>query len=629
MSIPVEIAPKRKIFYELLIKILKSQQKEEIEIEFEDLKTLELKLKEFKNEFPRFNSDLITKIEEFIQNLNVLEKIDRHIFLEETIEQLNKIDFKTDNEQNAILKLKELIEARVRKIKGIITQISIDKEAISQVLKDIIIITDSLISKIKPIYNDFIKKQHKIEDELHKILENYAQIKKITSFKEFQDKFKVISRIIRDKGLIYSVSQINNSLNNNKIDNKRANSLLFSNIFPKLDQAIILFIINTLGPQTIENLHQKTAIPEDKVFQGILSILDRKEIEIVEEKEGTPIYSKIKIKSNIVESVNKNLKLLINFRDKIDENSKSFNKIIENLNEFKNYLELIDEFDEKTFQESIVKLNSKIQKLAMLIPLSALDKTEEKTLDRIDAMIEALNLYRLKLTFEKKDDLQKTSSELEDKVSKLILDSIDQDFERGHIISAIKKKGPLNIIAISKYTGLSKDKTYSHMIQLKNDNRIKIIGSKDGYDLYDVPRVKTEEEALIDNFLNTLVSFQVIQTNYENAIVAITFNLDKINKYLDEFLNNLNKLRQITYLNQEFGETIHKEYLDLVKGVQDTLKNIKGKVKLKKAEINFDKLVPILVPATEDQYADLIEPKQLIGFGTIKSLEKRCLSCRS
>ncbi|MFX0139829.1 MAG: hypothetical protein ACFFDN_39680, partial [Candidatus Hodarchaeota archaeon] len=425
MSIPVEIAPKRKIFYELLIKILKLQQKEEIEIEFEDLKTLESKLKEFRDEFPKFNSNLMLNIQDFLRNQSVLEKINNHIFLKETIEQLSKLEFKTDIEKDTLFKLKELIDTRVKKIEGIVVEISIDKEAISQIIKEILMNTDSLISKIKPIHDDFIKKQHKKEDELNKILENYAQIKKIIEFKEFQDKYKIISRLIRDKELISSVSQVNKSLNENKIDNNRANSLLHKMLFPKLDQAILLFIINTLGSQTIESLYQKTGILKDKLFQGILSILDRKEIEIVEKKEGEPIYSKIKLKSSIIESVDKNLKKIKNFRDKIDQDSESFNKIINNLIEFEKLADLIDEFNEMIFQDNILNLNSEVKKLAILIPISSIDKSEERIIDRIDAMIEALNLYRLKLTFEKKEDLKQISTELEDKVSSLILDSID------------------------------------------------------------------------------------------------------------------------------------------------------------------------------------------------------------
>ena len=126
MDISVEIAPKRKIFYELLIKILKLQQKEEIEIEFEDLKTLESKLKVFKDEFPKFNSNLILKIEDFLRNTKILEKINNHIFLKETIEQLNKVEFKTYIEKDPLFKLKELIEVRIKKIEGIVAEISID-----------------------------------------------------------------------------------------------------------------------------------------------------------------------------------------------------------------------------------------------------------------------------------------------------------------------------------------------------------------------------------------------------------------------------------------------------------------------------------------------------------------------
>lgn len=70
------------------------------------------------------------------------------------------------------------------------------------------------------------------------------------------------------------------------------------------------------------------------------------------------------------------------------------------------------------------------------------------------------------------------------------MDSIDNDFERGQIISAIKKKGPCNIIDLSKFTNLSKEKIYSHLIQLKQDNKIKIVGIKEEYDLYDIPRIK-------------------------------------------------------------------------------------------------------------------------------------------
>ncbi|MHA1382929.1 MAG: 4Fe-4S binding protein [Candidatus Helarchaeota archaeon] len=625
---PLEIAPKRKIFYELLIKILKLQQKEEIEIEFEDLKSLESELKAFKNEFTRFNGQYLLQLMSFLDDLKVLEKIDNPIFLKKMIEQLDSIQVKNNKEKDIITKIRNLFKAKINKIEKKEVQISIDRIAISRILKEINTISNELISKITPIYKNFIKERKLKEQELEEILKIYKEIQKIDNFKEFQNQFKLISRKLKDGGLIYSVSQINKSLNENKIKIPLANSLLLQNLFPKLDQAIISYIINTLGPQTIESLNQKTGIPTDKLFQGIVSILDRKEVEIINELEGEPVYSKLKIKSSLLESVNKVAKFISDFGN-VFEQKTDINEIINNIGKFKKYSELIEKLDEKIFQNSIMELNSKLKQLSNLIPSSSIDETEEEIKNRIDAMIEALNLYRLNLTFEKKDALKEKSEEIDEKVSKLILNSIDQDFERGQIISIIKKKGPSTIIELSNYSGLSTDVIFSHMLQLKTDNRIKIIGIKEDYDLYDVPRVKTEEEILVENLINGLIIFQSIQQKYEKALLDIKLNLDKINKYIDDLSRHFVRISEISYLQQQFSEKLFEEFIEKCKTVSEILTNIKGKIKVKKAEINFDELVPILVPSTEEKYSHLIGTKQLIGFGTIKSIEQKCLSCRS
>lgn len=129
--------------------------------------------------------------------------------------------------------------------------------------------------------------------------------------------------------------------------------------------------------------------------------------------------------------------------------------------------------------------------------------------------------------------------------------------------------------------------------------------------------------------MNTLQNFKKIQLNLKESSSDIKFNLDKINDCLNEFFENLTRISNLIYLNQQFGKKLYEDNFEKYKKIQNFLLNIKGKVKTKKTEINFNELVPITVPSTEDEFSHLIKPKQLIGFGTIKRIEEKCISCRS
>ncbi|MHA1379108.1 MAG: 4Fe-4S binding protein [Candidatus Helarchaeota archaeon] len=628
MAIPEEIPPKRRIFYELLIKILNLQQKEEIEVEFEDLKTLEAELFNFKNDIPQFNSNLILNIAEFLSNLQVLDKINNKTFFEEMIRRFDFFKFSKTIENNANSKLKLLFEDYYNKFGKKPVEFSPDQKAILQILEKLFNISKTLNSYLVPIQKNYKEKIFASEKKLTEILEKFVEIKKIIKYEDFLEKYRDFSRILRNKSLIYSVSQINKSFNQNKIDKNRIKSLLSQIIFPKLSEAVISFVLN-MGPQTLDSLNEKTSIPKKELFHGIISLMDRKEIEIIEEKEHQPIYSVIRAKSKILDSINKALKILIRIKNRISKEFNVFENILENLNVFIKKAELIEDFDKEFSQniEIILDLKDYLQKLNDLLPEDPLDTSEVN--DRIDAMIEALDLYRLNLAFEKENKLREISSELDDRVSSLILESIDQDFERGQIISTIKKNGPSNILEISKNTGLSKNIIYSHLIQLKTDSRVKIIGLRDGYDLYDVPKVKSEEELLIEKFLSIIREIQKLEDNFGTAYSNIKYNLDTIHQIIYNYYSILNDFSKISYLNKQLDQDICKDFRVRLDDILNKLTGIKGKVKLKKAEINFDELVPILVPITEDEYAHLIKPRQLMGFGTIKCNEKRCLSCRS
>jgi len=66
-------------------------------------------------------------------------------------------------------------------------------------------------------------------------------------------------------------------------------------------------------------------------------------------------------------------------------------------------------------------------------------------------------------------------------IKELITSILEEEFERGRILSELKENGPLTVPELSDKTGLPKKKIMWHLICMMKDGRISIWGKKGDY----------------------------------------------------------------------------------------------------------------------------------------------------
>ena len=622
----IEIPPKRKKLYEFIFKImsLKKAEDEKFEINIENLNEFKLITANLLEYFDSLLIKLVKSLYDLNKKINIVKKIDNLEFFKEIRSRIS--DEKLELPLDLRASLLEIIETDIKDlIKPVETRREISNNIFIEHLNKISEILENIKSKINLKIRAQEKSKIKNEENLTEILNLLEKIDQIYSFSEALPFLKEFSTSLYSKNSSYIYSQLKKSYNNKKIDDKQANIIFNEQLKTNFLEAILLFCLSNFGNLSVNSLHEKTKIHSSKIFASLLSLIEKGLIIEVEKKDNQPLYSSNLLGNQLARSL-ENLKDKLNsYRNKFGE---PINKLIEkriiSLNELIKLASSLIKIDMNIYEADLEILGKTFNEIDSILPKSPI--LDEDLKFKIDSMIEAYKMYRLPLVVEKDENLQQFPED-EAKLSQTFEILLNQDYLKGKIIWAIKKFGPLNIVELEAKTNITKSQLFILLNILRMNEEIIIKDSHTEYQVFDIPR----KISLFEKFLRTFISNLLEIKQNLNQIKDISKNLEKnifeINDLINKVKGSFFDINNLTINNENIFQN---DLIDLFKRTEVFNKkflNLRSRVTIGERELDFSKLVPIKITKADENYSFLIQPDEIIGFGTIDSDEKKCISC--
>ncbi len=622
----LEIPKKRKILYDFIWKMIEIQKAKEVSMAISDQDLVVKELNLLYSKFEDFDNKILNKFQDLAEEkLNVaalkrfLEKMTPlATTIPEEVSLLNSVSIilkekhqplESDVQKPGLSQDSNQIITRLQKIGGILSNLEIDLGRISSIQekqrKEILEENEAKLVELKRISTKF------------KQLESQQDVNAL--FNMLQES----SRQLRYQPLLYSISQISRSYKDGRISAEKARNLFDLVLYQKFTEALVfnvLLLIEKASPGEIATL---VGIETDRVFQALLTLIDDGKIEgRMEDSTYFPIKKEILLQKSI-----SNLKKALTYLIKTSSNEivSIIDEIIRKIDDIDKILLKIRDLDETPFQTSLQEINEMVSFINL--DLGGASSSENIIKSRLDGMIEAIKLGRLYKIIEKEQILIEEEKVPENLVERITDASIITDYKRGLILSTLRTKGALSLPELTNITGLPSNELFIELQDLKNADLITIVGEREGYHLFDIPRILTPDELFVDDFIEKRMNAYDLILNLEEQGKNIERNFHSIKNTLTSLRILVKSFDSLSFDGLEFGNLFAESFLNVISEVQETFSKIKTTVKVGKIEIDFDKLVPIPIPQTEDEFAHLIEPTELMGFGTIECNESLCLTC--
>jgi len=614
-----QIPPKRKKLYEFIFKIisLKEADEGELEINIDNLKEFKVLVEKLHSVFKTIPGKLVDKLIEIDNENKIFEKIQNKEFLKELKSNTSELSNEIKEKILGLITrgLKESLEEE-KSLEG-----PSDKQVI-QFLSDINGKLDSLTTKIDAKIEEKNQLIDKNDKNLEQILKLNKEIERSNSFSEVQSSIQDLNRI-HPKPTTYIFSMLKKSLKNNLIDETRIDTIFNTQLKQNLIETIILFILSNYGNMSLITLIEKATLDGDKLFTGILSLIEKGLIIQAGEENHNPLYSSEVLGNPLLKYLEKHKDKLFSLKSKFsstlsDELNKTMEKFDEKINDSKKLLKIkITDYD-----SDLNPIETSLNQLEGLLPKEEVLTKEMKF--RIESMIEAYNMYRLPLVIEKDENIE---IEDDNKIPEAFKILLDQDFLKGKIIRAIKKLGPLDINQLENETGISKTKLFIILNILRMDDDIiaKDIGKE--FEIFDIPRKVSVQQKFLRTFFTNLLKFIDLSKNLKEKTVKLKENLFEVNEIAISAKGALLEIQNLQYHKQELLKDVPIEVIKEINQLTDKFLDLRSKVKVGKKELDFSKLVPIKITKVDENYTSYIEGDEIIGFGTIESDEIKCISC--
>lgn len=628
---------KRNLLYEMLIKLSGVEKRiilseEEINKEIDGIK---INYAPFLTSLIKFLQSFMDYTFYYFKNVLNLEKLENKTLLESASQEIKNFEFQEGDLRKKQTKLLELINKRIQVLEGEkpVTEVEKPGQDTEQLLQYLYLSLNKINKKLDKFWpNKRTDREINFETYLGEIR---GVIDSIANFNLNKDNFEEITANIKDlnnklkyKKSSFSFALISRNFKLGKLPPQKFLNLLKIKVKAELIRAAIIWTLKTFGALTLEKIGEKTKIKSEDLLANCISLLDRKEITI-NTIAHVNYYDIVTEYPNFYRFISKEIQTLKKVSDHASVLSKSLLTAIFSISNevLKKILQVGPQAD-KIYDEIVQDLSRSFDNLTKSIkPTEDLQKDKETV--RIGALIELYNMFRVKMVHEKEPyitDLSKNEKKQE-QLDNFILGAIGVDFERGLLLTLLKKKGPLDIRDLARLSKLPEKKVVQHIIKLVRDKTIVTEGLKEDYFLYNFPRILTNFEMnfqdLVSPFVQAVQSFILLSKDTELKLGRIP----QISIQLRNLTESITKLGEIQ-LDSKI-QTALKLQMEQANSLLTKCLQLEEKLPKTKSQFDLTKLAMISLPQTDEKYANLIDPKYLVGFGDIEWNINKCLACAS
>ncbi|MHA1883158.1 MAG: 4Fe-4S dicluster domain-containing protein [Candidatus Thorarchaeota archaeon] len=434
-----------------------------------------------------------------------------------------------------------------------------------------------------------------------------------------------------------TTAQVKRGKREGRIDDELFKSLLKNNIMLELRRGIIMFILNKMGSKTVNQMGELMKISPELVQGAIVSMLGRGEIEMVGLDGDAPVFAKILGKSPdttlVVKRIIQQLRGIIKTLDE-----KDLQPMQDSLTRLENILEklqFLGGYDEAPLSESMKELQLIVdQATEAVISTSSSDDSDNLRL-LISAGLEAFARFRLKITLEKGPNLVSGVNVYGEKLDlevykKMMASYLENEIERGTMLILIRELGAMSAKDLAEKTDIPKDRVLQHLLRMKRDELLLIVGETHGYVLYDVPRILSAIEIIVQTVSSLALQMAVAKKDLEEILAD--FQPDAIGRLanaLETFSKARDKLEKIEVDGQIISQGLLAALDEKMKSAVVKVYRTRARLPSTRPKVTIDDLMDVDVPSVLDEYRNMVGYAPILGFGTIEWDESKCLGCKS
>jgi ferredoxin len=207
---------------------------------------------------------------------------------------------------------------------------------------------------------------------------------------------------------------------------------------------------------------------------------------------------------------------------------------------------------------------------------------------------------------------------------------LNNEIERGAIITLIRHLGAMTAESLAERTGLPQDRVLQHLLRMKRSELLVITGETHGYLLYDIPRTPSESEITFETV--SALALQLAQAKTDLATILKDLKAQDIGTLsgaLEIFSRARDRLEKVTIS----GSIINKEGLvaieEKIRSAVIMTTRTRARLPSTRPKVTIEDLVDVDVPTVLEEYESQMGYTPLLGFGTINWDDSKCLGCKS
>lgn len=634
--IQTSVPNKRNLLYEMLLQLSGIEKRARISAEEvqEQISKIQSQYISFSSSALSFLQLLMKATYQYLRDVFKLQDIKNTQILESAAARTKEFKFTEEQLIELQTNLLKLLKEQIRLSQGI----SLEKKPITedpdQILQYLLINFNRIDKKLGKLQLETRQDQETTDDNLVATLNQVLNRISADPAEEgkIEDLLAVIKELnseLKSKTGAFSLALIARGFKDGRISLERLSYLLKSKVRDEIIRAAMLWVLKKFGAQRLEKLQERLAISSDELFRNAITLLDRKELTI--SNRGHENYFDInreypklyRFLTQQIQALKKNI-------DKFSVLSKSMvNAILSMADGIFEKVMLLGSKSDQIYETEAPNVTDVINKLNAVFSSSETSSTSKPDQFRIKALIELYDMFRVKMVYEKKPYLIECSPN-EDKQTQLdnfLLTATRIDFERGLLLSILREKGPLNTQELIKLSGLAPNTVVHDVLKLVKDKMIVTKGTKNHYFLYDIPRILTDAEKHLQELVVTLA-------NLVNSYLQLTHftelhleDITKISRELRISSESLTKIGELSF-DSDVKEAIQAEN-ERVDNLLVPLRILEEKLPKTKSKFDLKNLAMLSLPRTEEEHANLIDPRYLVGFGDIEWDFNKCVACAS
>ncbi|MFW9925139.1 MAG: 4Fe-4S dicluster domain-containing protein [Candidatus Thorarchaeota archaeon] len=510
---------------------------------------------------------------------------------------------------------------------------------IGAVLKEL----PQIINAVREVVDGFEEKSRAKEkaaqEELNSLIESYTSLtSNIDSEPDAAlEGLQKLGTKTRYGPFLRVAAQIKRGKKEERIVDSRYLDLIRGNLLLELRRGFIIYALNNMGSKTVVQLAGIMGMEAQEMQSAIISMIGRGEVEMVGLDGDAPVFARVLAKSPDTTLVTKRaIQQLRGIAKTLTGDVKSSTEeALHQLEDILKRLQILGEYDEPALANHMANLRETTEKAAEIAISSQASEDAEDLRLLVSAGLEAFARFRLKITLEKGPNLVSGlnvyGEKLDPEKYKQIMDSyLDSELERGIILILIRELGAMTAKNIAERTKIPQDRILRHLLRMKRDELLTMVGEDHGYILYDVPRVLNDAEIALQTACTLASQLYQSKSDFNEILADLKAEtIGKLTNALEVFSRARDKMEKIEIDGIVVAKIVLTDIEDTIKTAVSMSYRTRARLPSTRPKVTIDDLMDVDVPSVLDEYRSMMGYAPLLGFGTVEWDEKKCLGCKS